>query len=154
MARKAMRPELSEAREQGLHNIGEASALSSMSAKMIRHYEAIGLIPEAARTFAGYRLYSDADVHRLQFIKRSRTLGFSMKQVETLLGLWSDRNRASADVKQLAKDHAIELGLKIEQMQAMQRTLLSLARRCHGDNRPNCPILDDLALDGSEERRP
>lgn len=154
MARKAMRPELSEAREQGLHNIGEASALSGVSAKMIRHYEATGLIPQAARTFAGYRLYSDSDVHRLQFIKRSRTLGFSMKQVETLLGLWNDRTRASADVKRLAKDHATELGLRIEQMQAMQRTLQSLARRCHGDNRPDCPILDDLALGGTMQRLP
>ena len=145
MARKPPRPELSEAREQGLHNIGEASALAGVSAKMIRHYESIGLIPEAARTFAGYRLYSDADVHRLQFIKRARTLGFSIKQIETLLSLWDDRSRASADVKRLAKVHAAELAQRIEEMQAMQRTLETLARRCHGDNRPDCPILDDLA---------
>lgn len=154
MARKPMRPELSEAREQGLHNIGEAAALSGVSAKMIRHYEAVGLVPQAARTFAGYRLYSDPDVHRLQFIKRSRTLGFSMKQVEALLGLWNDRTRASADVKRLAQEHASELGVKIEQMQAMQRTLQSLARRCHGDNRPDCPILDDLALGASSGKQP
>ncbi|GGZ57185.1 HTH-type transcriptional regulator HmrR [Lysobacter xinjiangensis] len=145
MARKPPRPELSEAREQGLHNIGEASALAGVSAKMIRHYESIGLIPEAARTFAGYRLYSDADVHRLQFIKRARTLGFSIKQIEALLSLWDDRSRASADVKRLAKVHAAELAQRIEEMQAMQRTLETLARRCHGDNRPDCPILDDLA---------
>lgn len=145
MARKPPRPELSEAREQGLHNIGEASALAGVSAKMIRHYESIGLIPEAARTFAGYRLYSDADVHRLQFIKRARTLGFSIKQIEALLSLWDDRSRASADVKRLAKAHAAELAQRIAEMQAMQRTLESLARRCHGDNRPDCPILDDLA---------
>lgn len=145
MARKPPRPELSEAREQGLHNIGEASALAGVSAKMIRHYESIGLIPEAARTFAGYRLYSDADVHRLQFIKRARTLGFSIKQIEALLSLWDDRSRASADVKRLAKAHAAELAQRIEEMQAMQRTLETLARRCHGDNRPDCPILDDLA---------
>jgi Cu(I)-responsive transcriptional regulator len=145
MARKPPRPELSEAREQGLHNIGEASALAGVSAKMIRHYESIGLIPEAARTFAGYRLYSDADVHRLQFIKRARTLGFSIKQIEALLSLWDDRSRASADVKRLAKVHAAELAQRIEEMQAMQRTLETLARRCHGDTRPDCPILDDLA---------
>ncbi len=145
MARKPPRPELSEAREQGLHNIGEASTLAGVSAKMIRHYESIGLIPEAARTFAGYRLYSDADVHRLQFIKRARTLGFSIKQIEALLSLWDDRSRASADVKRLAKAHAAELAQRIEEMQAMQRTLETLARRCHGDNRPDCPILDDLA---------
>lgn len=145
MARKPPRPELSEAREQGLHNIGEASALAGVSAKMIRHYESIGLIPEAAGTFAGYRLYSDTDVHRLQFIKRARTLGFSIKQIEALLSLWDDRSRASADVKRLAKAHAAELAQRIEEMQAMQRTLETLARRCHGDNRPDCPILDDLA---------
>lgn len=144
MARKPPRPELSEARERGLHNIGEASALAGVSAKMIRHYESIGLIPEAARTFAGYRLYSDADVHRLQFIKRARTLGFSIKQIEALLSLWDDRS-ASADVRRLAKAHAAELAQRIEEMQAMQRTLETLARRCHGDTRPDCPILDDLA---------
>jgi Cu(I)-responsive transcriptional regulator len=145
MTRKAMRPELSDAREQGLHNIGEASVLSGVSAKMIRHYEASGLIPEAARTFAGYRLYSEADVHRLRFIKRARSLGFSMKQIEELLALWNDRSRASADVKRLAKAHAAELGERIAEMQAMQRTLETLARKCHGDGRPDCPILDDLA---------
>lgn len=145
MPRNALRPELAEAREQGLHNIGEAAALSGVSAKMIRHYESIGLVPEAARTFAGYRLYSDADVHRLRFVKRARNLGFSMKQIEVLLSLWSDRSRASADVKRLANEHAAELAERIAEMQAMQRTLEDLARRCHGDGRPECPILDDLA---------
>jgi MerR family copper efflux transcriptional regulator len=145
MLRNAPRPELSEAREQGFHNIGGASALSGVSAKMIRHYESTGLVPEAARTFAGYRLYSDADVHRLRFIKRARSLGFSMKQIEALLSLWNDRLRASADVKRLAKAHAAELAERIAEMQAMQRTLEDLARRCHGDQRPTCPILDDLA---------
>lgn len=145
MPRKATRPQLSQAREQGLHNIGEAAALSGVSAKMIRHYEAIGLIPEAARTLAGYRLYSDADVHRLHFIRRARALGFAMKDIETLLGLWGDRARSSADVQRLARAHAAVLAGKIEQMQAMQRALETLARRCHGDARPECPILDDLA---------
>lgn len=151
MPRNALRPELAEAREQGLHNIGEAAALSGVSAKMIRHYESIGLIPEAARTFAGYRLYSDADVHRLRFVKRARNLGFSMKQIEVLLSLWSDRSRASADVKRLANEHAAELAERIAEMQAMQRTLEDLARRCHGDGRPECPILDDLAA--TDDRR-
>ena len=150
MPRKAIRPELAEALDQGLHNIGEAASLSGVSAKMIRHYEAIGLVPKAARTFAGYRLYSDADLHRLRFIKRSRSIGFSMKRIETLLGLWNDRERSSADVKRLAKEHADELQQRIAEMQAMQRTLATLARRCHGDNRPECPILDDLANSGRE----
>ena len=145
MARQALRPELSEARQQGLHNIGEASAATGVSAKMIRHYESVGLIPEAGRTFAGYRLYGEADLHRLRFIKRARTLGFSMKQIESLLALWNDQHRASAEVKKLAQAHADELGTKILEMQAMQRTLLDLSRHCRGNQRPECPILDDLA---------
>ena len=148
MARQqnAVRPELADARQQGLHNIGEAAELSGVSAKMIRHYESIGLVPEAGRTFAGYRLYTEADIHRLRFIKRSRSLGFSTRQIETLLGLWNNRSRASSEVKKLAQAHADELAAKIAQMQAMQRTLQDLARRCHGDGRPECPILDDLAM--------
>ena len=145
MSRHVIRPELSEAKGQGLHNIGEASALTGVSAKMIRHYEATGLIPPASRTFANYRLYSEADLHRLRFIKRSRTLGFSMKQIEQLLGLWSDPGRSSAEVKQLALAHARDLSDRIAEMQAMQRTLERLAQHCLGDNRPDCPILDDLA---------
>jgi Cu(I)-responsive transcriptional regulator len=144
MARYVPRPELSEAREQGFHNIGEASGLTGVSAKMIRHYEGIGLIPAANRTFANYRLYNDADIHRLRFIKRARTLGFSMKQIEALLGLWNDPGRASAQVKKLAKAHADELAQKVRELQAMQRTLENLAKHCHGDDRPDCPILDDL----------
>jgi len=154
MARQqnAVRPELADARQQGLHNIGEAAELSGVSAKMIRHYESIGLIPEAGRTFAGYRLYTEADIHRLRFIKRSRSLGFSTRQIETLLGLWNNRSRASSEVKKLAQAHADELAAKIAQMQAMQRTLQDLARRCHGDGRPECPILDDLAM--ADDRLP
>ena len=139
------RPELADARKKGLHNIGEASAATGVSAKMIRHYESIGLIPAANRTFAGYRLYGDADLHRLQFIKRSRALGFSMKQIGVLLGLWNNRQRASREVKALAQEHANDLGRRILEMQAMQRTLESLASHCHGNQRPDCPILDDLA---------
>lgn len=145
MTRPALRPELAEARQQGFHNIGEAAAATGVSAKMIRHYEAAGLIPAAKRTFAGYRLYDDADLHRLRFIKRARLLGFPMKQIDVLLGLWNDRRRASAEVKALAEAHAAELQSRISEMQAMQRTLQSLARHCHGDQRPECPILDDLA---------
>jgi len=145
MARQAPRPELADARQQGLHNIGEASAATGVSAKMIRHYESVGLIPQASRTFAGYRLYADSDLHRLRFIKRSRNLGFSMKQIEILLGLWSDQQRASSEVKKLAQAHAAQLGEKILEMQAMQRTLLELSKHCRGNQRPDCPILDDLA---------
>jgi Cu(I)-responsive transcriptional regulator len=140
-----MRPELAEARQQGFHNIGEASAATGVSAKMIRQYEATGLIPAASRTFAGYRLYADADLHRLRFIRRCRLLGFSMKQIELLLGLWNNRERASSEVKALAQAHADDLARRIAEMQAMQRTLENLARHCHGDGRPECPILDDLA---------
>ena len=145
MPKHTPRPELSEAKTQGLHNIGEAAALTQVSAKMIRHYESIGLIPHAGRTFAGYRIYSDSDLHRLRFIKRARNLGFSVKEITGLLNLWGDRARASADVKKLAQQHARALAEKIAEMQAMQRTLDDLARRCHGDQRPECPILDDLA---------
>ncbi|MEI2429700.1 MULTISPECIES: Cu(I)-responsive transcriptional regulator [Lysobacter] len=150
MSRHATAPELAQAKAEGLHNIGEAAQLSGVSAKMIRHYESIRLIPEAGRSVAGYRLYSDADLHRLRFIKRSRSLGFSIKQIETLLGLWDNRSRESAEVKRLALDHASELAEKIREMQTMQRTLEDLARRCHGDDRPDCPILQDLAAECCE----
>ncbi|MFC5569186.1 Cu(I)-responsive transcriptional regulator [Lysobacter yangpyeongensis] len=154
MARPLPRPELADARQQGLHNIGEASALSGISSKMIRHYESIGLVPEPGRTFAGYRLYSDADVHRFRFIRRARTLGFSIRQIEALLGLWDNRSRASAEVKALAQAHADELAAKIREMQAMQRSLQDLASRCHGDDRPECPILEDLAVQATDTRTP
>ena len=147
MAPRTAAMEAADARAEGLHSIGEAAALSGISAKMIRHYESIGLVPEAARTAAGYRLYNDDDVHRLRFIHRARSLGFAIKQIEVLLALWSDRSRASAEVKALALEHAAELGERIAEMQAMQRTLEDLARRCHGDERPDCPILDDLGGD-------
>ena len=119
--RPAIRPELSDAKQQGLHNIGEAAALSGVSAKMIRHYESIDLIPPAGRTFANYRLYSNADLHRLRFIKRARTLGFSMKEIALLLGLWSDPKRSSGEVKKLAQAHADELGRKIARQNAVQK---------------------------------
>ncbi|MFN3310480.1 MAG: Cu(I)-responsive transcriptional regulator [Thermomonas sp.] len=145
MASKTLRPELADALAQGLHNIGQAAALTGVSAKMIRHYEAIGLLAPASRTFAGYRLYGEPELHRLRFIKRARSLGFSIRQIAALLALWDDPQRASAEVKQLALAHAAELEQKIRELQAMQRTLETLARRCHGDERPTCPILEDLA---------
>lgn len=147
MARRPAAIDAADARGEGLHSIGEAAALSGISAKMIRHYERIGLVPEAARTAAGYRLYDDDDVHRLRFIHRARSLGFPIRRIEVLLALWSDRSRASAEVKALALEHAAELGERITELQAMQRTLEDLARRCHGDARPDCPILDDLGGD-------
>jgi len=125
--------------------IGEAAEASGVSAKMIRHYEAFGLIPRAGRTLSGYRTYGDADVHVLRFIRRARDLGFSVKEIKTLLGLWNNRRRASADVKRLATKHIADLDAKIGAMQAMRRALLGLAASCHGDDRPECPILDDLA---------
>lgn len=145
MPRYSPRPELADAKQQGLHNIGEAAALTGVSAKMIRHYEAIGLMPAAGRTFAGYRLYGERELHRLRFIRRARGLGFPIRQIETLLGLWDDPGRASAEVKALAKRHVAELDAKIREMEAMKRALQDLARHCHGDARPDCPILDDLA---------
>jgi len=145
MRRAAPGPELANARRQGLHNIGDAARLTGVTAKMIRHYESIGLIPAAGRTVAGYRLYGPNDLHRLTFIKRARSLGFSIKDIEVLLSLWGDPKRASRDVKRLAQSHADELERKILEMQSMQRVLQDLARRCHGDDRPECPVLEDLA---------
>src|SRR5690606_33807575 len=110
MSAKQLSPELADALRNGFHNIGQASELSGVSSKMIRHYEAIGLIRPSARTFANYRLYADADLHRLRFIKRARTLGFSMERIRGLLALWDDPQRASAEVKRLAQAHAAELG--------------------------------------------
>ncbi|MGK2858789.1 MAG: Cu(I)-responsive transcriptional regulator [Thermoanaerobaculia bacterium] len=144
--RRTTRPtlEMSEAREQGLFNIGQASDASGVSAKMIRHYEKIGVIPAADRTFSNYRVYSQSDVHTLQFVRRARDLGFSMKQIQELLGLWQQR-RSSRDVRKVALSHVAELETKIREMEAMKRTLETLASHCHGDDRPECPILDDLA---------
>ena len=125
--------------------IGEAARRSGVSAANIRYYEKEGLLAPQGRSDNSYRFYSEADLHRLRFIKRARSLGFAVKQIEALLALWDDPRRASAEVKQLARTHAAELGEKIRELQAMQRTLETLAQRCHGDDRPTCPILDDLA---------
>ena len=126
-------------------NIGEAARASMVSAKMIRHYESIGLIAPARRTEAGYRVYSNGDVRVLQFIHRARALGFSLEQIRALLALWQDKARASADVRGMARAHIEELNRKIAEMEAMRRTLEHLAASCHGDARSDCPILDDLA---------
>jgi Cu(I)-responsive transcriptional regulator len=139
------------AREARFLNIGQAANASGVSAKMIRHYEDRGLIPKAGRTASGYRIYAGDDVHVLRFVRRARDLGFSMKEIEALLGLWRNRRRASADVKRLAQKHVRELDAKIAEMQAMRRTLVELADHCHGDERPDCPILEDLAGDGERK---
>jgi Cu(I)-responsive transcriptional regulator len=126
--------------------IGEAAKSSAVSAKMIRHYESIGLLPKAQRTQSGYRLYDETDVHTLRFIQRARSLGFPLERIRTLLALWRNRRRSSAQVKELALHHVEGLERKIAEMQAMVRTLKHLAHHCHGDERPDCPILDDLAF--------
>lgn len=126
-------------------NIGEAARLSGVSAKMVRHYESLGLLPRVGRTDSGYRQYSEAEVHSLRFIKRARNLGFSMAEIGELVGLWQNRRRASASVKRIAQKHAADLAERIEAMRAMQRSLEQLLHSCHGDDRPDCPILDDLS---------
>jgi len=137
--------EHSDARRSGYVDIGAAARDSGVSAKMIRHYEEIGLVPPAERTAAGYRMYAATDVHRLRFVKRARDLGFGMEEIGELLALWNDRRRRSSEVKRLALRHAAGLERKISELEAMRRTLVELARHCHGDHRPECPILDDLA---------
>ncbi|MEX4010039.1 Cu(I)-responsive transcriptional regulator [Neoaquamicrobium sediminum] len=126
-------------------NIGQAAKASGVSAKMIRYYETTGLIAKAYRTDAGYRNYEDQDVHTLRFIRRARDLGFTVEQIGGLLTLWQDRSRASADVKALALSHIAELKAKIIELEAMTRTLEHLADHCVGDDRPECPIIEDLA---------
>lgn len=125
-------------------NIGQAASASGVSAKMIRHYEETGLIPKAGRTDAGYRVYGQRDVHLLRFIRQARQLGFSMAQVSDLIGLWLDQSRPSRKVKQLAQTHIDELEQRIAELQAMKATLAQLVDSCHGDHRPDCPILDAL----------
>jgi len=125
--------------------IGQAARVSGVSAKMIRHYEALGLMPRAARTGSNYRTYGAREVHELQFIRRARELGFSTGQIETLLGLWRDHRRPAAKVKTLALAHAAELEAKLRELEAMVAALKHLAGHCHGGERPDCPILEDLA---------
>ncbi|MFJ4375553.1 Cu(I)-responsive transcriptional regulator [Pseudomonas japonica] len=126
-------------------NIGQAARRTGLSAKMIRYYESIGLLKPASRSDSGYRLYSPEDLHSLTFIKRSRDLGFSLEEVAKLLTLWQDRQRASADVKALANEHIADLDRRIEELVSLRDTLSELVAHCHGDDRPDCPILKDLA---------
>ena len=137
--------ELADAKRDGLFNIGQAAEASGVSAKMIRHYEENGFIPKAGRTVAGYRIYRDSDVHVLRFIRRARDLGFSLQEIKALLALWTNRRRESGDVKRMVQKHVKALDAKISELQAMRRTLMDLAQHCHGDHRPECPILDDLS---------
>lgn len=126
-------------------NIGGAATASGVSAKMIRHYESIGLIPSPPRSDGNYRVYSDVEVQTLRFIRRARDLGFSMNQISTLLSLWRNRSRSSAAVRKLALEHISELQRKIAELQSMVRTLQQLSDHCRGDARPECPILEDFA---------
>jgi Cu(I)-responsive transcriptional regulator len=126
-------------------NIGQAAQLSGVSAKMVRHYEGLGLLPRVSRTDSGYRQYNEADVHTLRFIRRARDLGFSMQEIAELVGLWQNRRRASSNVRRVAQKHSEDLAQRIAAMQEMQRTLQHLIHCCHGDERPDCPILEELA---------
>lgn len=126
-------------------NIGEASRASGVSAKMIRYYENLGLIHRAQRTTSGYRVYTPADVHTLQFIKRARDLGFSLERIRLLVGLWHDTSRRSSDVKTLARRYISELDQDIAKLQSIRDQLAHLSACCQGDHRPDCPILADLA---------
>lgn len=134
-----------------LMTIGQAASASGVSAKMIRYYDDIDLFRPEARSGSGYRLFSERDVHALRFIKRARDLGFSVEEIRQLLALWQDQSRASADVKALAMEHVEELEERIEKLQAMVRTLRHLASHCQGNDRPECPILDDLSGDRLSE---
>ena len=144
--KKAMRLQPDgEAAPSGLVHIGDAARQSGVSAKMLRHYEALGLLGTVVRSDGGYRLYSQADIHTLRFIKRCRELGFSMVEIGELVDLWHNQQRASSSVKKIAQQQLHALNTRIAALQAMQRTLSNLLDGCHGDERPECPILDDLA---------
>ncbi|WP_337181154.1 Cu(I)-responsive transcriptional regulator [Shinella sp.] len=132
-------------------NIGEAAEATGVTAKMIRHYEQIGLIPEAGRTGSGYRVYGPKDLSTLSFIRRARDLGFSIAQIRDLLTLWQDRARASSDVKRIASEHIDEMKAKMALLQEMVHTLEHLSAHCHGDDRPDCPILEQLASGTGKE---
>ena len=125
-------------------NIGQAAKASGVSAKMLRYYESVGLLPAAGRTEAGYRVYSEQDIGTLRFVRRARDLGLPLDSIKRLIGLWQDEDRASADVKRIAAEHVAELRTKIAELTGMCETLEHLAAACHGDHRPECPILRDL----------
>jgi Cu(I)-responsive transcriptional regulator len=136
---------MATARAHGFVNIGEAAAAAGVSAKSIRHYEQIGLIPPANRSFANYRLYRQADVHTLRFIKSARALGFPIQKISALLNLWQNQKRSGMEVKKLALQHVAELDEHIRELQRMSKALKNLASHCHGDQRPECPILEGLS---------
>jgi MerR family copper efflux transcriptional regulator len=131
--------------EEVIMNIGQAAKASGVSAKMLRYYESIGLLAKAVRTEAGYRVYSEDDIRTLRFVRRARDLGLSLGRIKLLIGLWQDEDRASADVKRIATEHAAELRAKIAELTGMCEALEKIAEACHGDHRPECPILDDIA---------
>jgi MerR family copper efflux transcriptional regulator len=145
MGKRDLPLEHADALGRGLLDIGRAAKASGVSVKMIRHYEAIGLLGKVARTYANYRVYSEHDVHNLRFIRRSRTLGFSIEDIRALLSLWQNKGRPSAAVKKIAGAHMATLERRVAEMQSMLTTLRHLSQHCHGDQRPDCPILDDLA---------
>jgi MerR family transcriptional regulator, copper efflux regulator len=135
-------------------NIGEAARRSDVSAKMVRHYESLGLLPRVNRTGSGYRQYTGKEVHTLRFIKRSRDLGFSMAEITDLLKLWQNRRRSSLDVRRIAIKHVDDLNQRMAEMEAMKRTLGHLIDCCQGDHRPDCPILDELGKAPEPAARP
>jgi MerR family copper efflux transcriptional regulator len=130
-----------------IFNIGEAAQRANVSAKMVRHYETLGLLPGIGRTDSGYRQYTEKEVHTLRFIKRARDLGFSMSEISELLKLWQNKRRSSESVKRVASVHVANLDQRIAELVAMKRTLQDLVNCCHGDHRPDCPILDQLGQD-------
>ncbi len=134
--------------------IGEAARASGVSAKMVRYYESIGLVPAAVRTEGSYRTYGEPDVETLRFIRRARDLGLSMERIKLLVGLWHDRKRPSREVKRIAQAHVAELRAKIAELSEMCATLQELADACHGDQRPECPILRDLAAGDGKRAAP
>lgn len=136
---------------RGPFNVGEAARLSNVSAKMVRHYESLGLLPTVSRTDAGYRQYTDREIHTLRFVRRARDLGFSMAEIAELLKLWQNRRRSSSSVKQIASQHVAALDLKMAEMSAMRKTLQHLVHCCSGDERSDCPILDELAQGGKSQ---
>ena len=139
------RLDMADARREGLYSIGQAAERADVSVKMVRYYESIGLVPRASRTQGGYRLYTENDIHQLVFIRRARALGFTIDEIGKLLALWRNKRRASAEVKRLALSHIDALEEKIAELEAMRDSLRHLARHCHGDERPDCPILEELA---------
>lgn len=129
-------------------NIGQAAKASGVSAKMLRYYESVGLLPPAGRTEAGYRVYSGRDIGTLRFVRAARDLGMSLDRIKQLVGLWQDEDRASADVKRIATAHATELRARISELTRMCEALERMAHACHGDHRHDCPILDEIAEGG------